>query len=290
MDEERRFRSELLDAVSECRRIGYSPNRFVGMLNLRGSFEVARSLLGARDVSEGFTTLWEKGRLDLSVEAIVLKPQWREHFSTEEVETARRRLSEVNYHAPWDTGEAAADRDGTESTSGAAISGPVPGPRERSTSVPSAQLSLLPPVPDAEDLLVRVRAVAHLPERNHEDVVKDLLLRLGFDAASIVFQTGRVDICVMDQARTLAVVEVKRSIGGESERAAARRQGMDYAAKTSATFCIVTDGDRYEIYDRRRGLDYEAMLCGRFQLTAFAATDVASLDMLRPDKLRGGNA
>jgi len=316
---ERGFRSELLDAVSECRKIGYSPGRFVAMLNTRTSFEVARSLLGGSSVSEGFTTLWEKRRLDLSVEAIVLKPEWRVHFTKEELEIARHRLAEVSYRAPWDddgepvavenekiatllsqlrnsSGDLNASKRIRQRLRDLGHRGGLRGEefdaqRDQGTEGALAQAGraiVLPPVPQAEELLVRIRAVGPLAERNHEDVVKELLLRLGFDAASVVFQTGRMDLCVMDeQRRTLAVFEVKRTIGSESERSAARRQGMDYAARTGATFCVITDGDRYEIYDRRKGIDYEAMLCGRLQLTAFTEADAQFLDLLRPDHLRG---
>jgi hypothetical protein len=36
--------------------------------------EAARQLLRGRDASDGFTTLWEHGRLKVSIEAFVLLP------------------------------------------------------------------------------------------------------------------------------------------------------------------------------------------------------------------------
>lgn len=56
---------------------------------------------------------------------------------------------------------------------------------------------------------------------------------------------------------------------------------MDYACQTGAPFLVITDADRYKIYDRRRGLDFETMLCGRFQLTEFDPAANAVLDLLR---------
>ena len=135
-------------------------------------------------------------------------------------------------------------------------------------------------------MVERIRALQGLPERNHEDVVKDLLVRLGHDVAAIVFQKGRIDVCLLNKDRKAAAVfEVKRTIAVESERAGARRQGMDYASQTGALIVVVTDGDRYEIYDRRKGLDYDAMLRGKFRLSAFRETDIPVLDMLRPDAI-----
>src|SRR5882672_8198789 len=108
MDEaELDFRSALQDTVKECRKIRYSPTGFMGMITSSSAFEAVRTLLAKKTPSEGFTTLWEKGRLDLSVEAIVLKPEWRGYFQPSELDTARRRLAEVKYRAPWDDGATA---------------------------------------------------------------------------------------------------------------------------------------------------------------------------------------
>jgi hypothetical protein len=57
----------------------------------------ARQLLRGRDASDGFTTLWEHGRLEMSVEAHVLLPWYRELFTETQVETAERRLQEHRF-------------------------------------------------------------------------------------------------------------------------------------------------------------------------------------------------
>lgn len=48
--------------------------------------------------------LWEMGLLDHSLEAMVLKPEHASLFSAEELATARRKLADLEYRAPWDTG------------------------------------------------------------------------------------------------------------------------------------------------------------------------------------------
>jgi hypothetical protein len=109
-------------------------------------------------------------------------------------------------------------------------------------------------------------------------------MRLGHPADRIIFQRGRIDVILRDgTGRVAAVFEVKRSLASESERSAARRQAMDYAAQTGAPVLAITDSDRYEVYDRRRGLDFDSMSCGRFQLTDFDVTAGPALDLLRPD-------
>ena len=81
-------------AKRECR---YSPNLFLSMVGERGGLGAARALLRARTVSDGFTRLWELGRLDLSVEALILQDEWHPLFSDEERAIARERLREMGY-------------------------------------------------------------------------------------------------------------------------------------------------------------------------------------------------
>jgi hypothetical protein len=59
-----------------------------------------RKVERAPQVSDGFTTLWEHGRLDLSVEAHVLRPEFVGLFSAEERAIAAKRLSDYGYEAP----------------------------------------------------------------------------------------------------------------------------------------------------------------------------------------------
>jgi hypothetical protein len=49
------------------------------------------------NVSDGFTTLWELKRPDLSVEAFVLRPEYAPLFTQEERSIARARLRQYEY-------------------------------------------------------------------------------------------------------------------------------------------------------------------------------------------------
>ena len=62
------------------------------MISGSGALSAARTLLARRQVSEGFGRLWELGRPDLTVEALVLEPRWSDLFTDAERATARRRL------------------------------------------------------------------------------------------------------------------------------------------------------------------------------------------------------
>jgi len=76
---------------------GYRPTYFLQMVVDRGGLDAARALLAQERVSDGFTELWKRRRLDLSMEALVLQPRWRPLFTTAELTEARRRLTEAGY-------------------------------------------------------------------------------------------------------------------------------------------------------------------------------------------------
>ena len=100
-DLEMRFHQAMIDiyqrAKDEC---GYNATRFLSMLSARGGLAAARTLLATSAPSSGFTTLWEHGRLDLTVEAHILKPEFAALFTQDEKELARSRLEEYGYEFP----------------------------------------------------------------------------------------------------------------------------------------------------------------------------------------------
>ena len=81
-------------ALIECH---YNATRFLQMLYEHRGVETARILLRASDVSDGYVALWERGRLDLTVEAVILDEQWHPLFSDDEREIAGKRLTEYGY-------------------------------------------------------------------------------------------------------------------------------------------------------------------------------------------------
>ena len=81
-------------ALSECR---YRATRFLQLVEQRGGVAAAKQLLQSPGHSEGLTKLWELHRLDLSMEALVLRAPWRDIFTDEELAIARRRLQELDY-------------------------------------------------------------------------------------------------------------------------------------------------------------------------------------------------
>lgn len=76
---------------------GYNASRFLAMVADQGGLSAARALLHASTVSDGYTALWSRQRLDLTVEALVLDPKWSPLFTEEEFSIAAKRLREFGY-------------------------------------------------------------------------------------------------------------------------------------------------------------------------------------------------
>ncbi len=63
-----------------------------------GAEETARGhLASGTETSDGFVTLYEGGRINLTIESRVLLPSYQELFSCDEISTARRRLQDHRY-------------------------------------------------------------------------------------------------------------------------------------------------------------------------------------------------
>lgn len=62
-----------------------------------GAVEAARRCLSGRRCSDGFQTLAKEHRLELSLEALVLEPDWGGLFTDEQANEAIGRLLEAGY-------------------------------------------------------------------------------------------------------------------------------------------------------------------------------------------------
>lgn len=76
----------------------YPANIFLQMLTDRGGIDTAKFLINQPQPSDGYTHLYERGRLDLTVEAeVVENEKWHSLFTSEEIDKARRRLVQYGY-------------------------------------------------------------------------------------------------------------------------------------------------------------------------------------------------
>lgn len=93
--------AEVMKAIYDRGRseANYNASYFLGMLSQHGPRETANRLLAAPTVSDGFASLWERGRLDLTVEAVATQPRFASLFTEDQVAVARRRLEQFGYRA-----------------------------------------------------------------------------------------------------------------------------------------------------------------------------------------------
>lgn len=78
--------------------IGYWGNYFLRSVKQNGGLSTAKRMLRKKP-SKGFRALIEAGRLDLSLESLVLQPRFHDLFTKEELAEAKRRLDMVPDYA-----------------------------------------------------------------------------------------------------------------------------------------------------------------------------------------------
>jgi hypothetical protein len=94
----KRFTEAMFDIYKRAlREADYHASRFHQMITDDGGYETAKTLIHAPHPSEGYTALWERHRLDLTVEALILDSQWDELFDEADRQAARARLEQYEY-------------------------------------------------------------------------------------------------------------------------------------------------------------------------------------------------
>jgi hypothetical protein len=94
-----RFRQAMFTIYQRAKaEANYPATIFYKILLDKGGVETAKTLINATKPSDGYTALWERGRLDLTVEAeVVENEQWHLLFTPEELARARKRLADYRY-------------------------------------------------------------------------------------------------------------------------------------------------------------------------------------------------
>nr|MDT0665105.1 hypothetical protein [Micromonospora sp. DSM 115978] len=92
------FHAAMLDIYRRAlAEVNYKASYFLQMVDSDGGLTTARKLLASQRPSDGFTALWERGRLDLTVEATMLDPRFSSLFSDDELDAARDRLRQYGF-------------------------------------------------------------------------------------------------------------------------------------------------------------------------------------------------
>jgi len=95
--ENEEFTRLLRGAVGEAEKLKYRPAQFKKMLDAYGGFDTVNRVLASGKPSDGFTRLWELGRLDLTCEAIIVETKWRGYFEADLVARAEKLLGDMRY-------------------------------------------------------------------------------------------------------------------------------------------------------------------------------------------------
>ncbi len=96
-------------------------------------------------------------------------------------------------------------------------------------------------------------------ERANEHLVADFLKYLGYkEFSDFNYQVGRMDLVLKVENIVIMTIEVKKSWAfGENIRTKAIEQAYGYSQKVGSRFVTITNGDNYEIFDRKQGLSYK---------------------------------
>ena len=92
---EREFHSEMIRCYKEAKEEGYTPSLFLQIVNEMGGVATAKKLINDATPSDGFRRLCEMGRIDLTVEyVVVFETKYRGLFTAIERLSARKRYEE----------------------------------------------------------------------------------------------------------------------------------------------------------------------------------------------------
>jgi hypothetical protein len=100
-DLSKQFDAAMFDIYRRAKsEAGYNASIFLQMLYDRGGLATAKYLINSIKPSDGYTNLHQLGRLDLTVEAVVVEnDKWHRLFTEDELAKANRRLKEYHYTA-----------------------------------------------------------------------------------------------------------------------------------------------------------------------------------------------
>lgn len=100
---ENQFNEKIFEIYERAKKLcDYNATRFLKKIRHDGGIEAAKTWLNPKNKdkppTKGFIKLRDNGRLDISLEALVLRDPWNKFFTPEELEVARTRLNHFGYN------------------------------------------------------------------------------------------------------------------------------------------------------------------------------------------------
>jgi len=95
---EKKFHEDMRDIYLTAKKeLKYNASRFWQLVCEKGGVQAAKTLIAKDGGTYGFEILWEHRRLDLSVEAHVLKSEYKDIFTDDERKMCRDRLLQFGF-------------------------------------------------------------------------------------------------------------------------------------------------------------------------------------------------
>lgn len=95
---ENKFNADMQNIYKIAKKeLGYKAARFLQLITHFGGLQTAKKLISKDGGTYGFEVLWEHKRLDLSVEAHVIKQEYIDLFTEEERNICKKRLKVFGY-------------------------------------------------------------------------------------------------------------------------------------------------------------------------------------------------
>jgi hypothetical protein len=95
---EKKFHEDMRDIYLTAKKeLKYNASRFWQLVCEKGGVQAAKILIAKDGGTYGFEILWEHRRLDLSVEAHVLKSEYNDLFTDDERRMCRDRLMQFGF-------------------------------------------------------------------------------------------------------------------------------------------------------------------------------------------------
>ncbi len=95
---EQSFNKEMIRLYKKIKtEAKYNASKFFKLVTEVGGLDAVKELIMSAAGEEDCAILWEKGRLDLTIEATALQPRWQPLFNEEELEAAESRLRKYGF-------------------------------------------------------------------------------------------------------------------------------------------------------------------------------------------------
>jgi hypothetical protein len=97
----RKLYGRMKDVIQICQReLRWKPTAAIQMIHKHGPVEAARLIVLTEGRTDGFARCWEAGRLELSIEAIILGEEFQPLFDEEVLAEAQNRLEQARSSPP----------------------------------------------------------------------------------------------------------------------------------------------------------------------------------------------